>query len=146
MNNLVILNKESYDILFEKVFLKSSFFSKDFNQNFIPNIIQSVKELDSYINNDLITFKLEEKLIIYKKSKESNLSIILISEKHVFKKENITRIASFYLERIDKNISMNDLNIKNNISQNLKDFTISIIEELTVKFIENLRKNKLYSR
>ena len=134
MNNLLILNKENYEILYEKVFLKSSFFSKDFNQSFIPSenndkidIIQSIRDLDSFVLNDLITFKLEEKMIIYKKSKESNISIILISEKHVFKKENITRIAGLYIEKIDKSISKNDLNIKNILSQNLKDFTVSVL-------------------
>ena len=74
----------------------------------------------------MITFKLEDKLIIYKKSKDSFISLILISEKHVFKKENLTRIAGFYIDKIDKLLSKNEI-LKNIISLHLKDFTISVI-------------------
>ena len=79
---------------------------------------------------------------------------MLICDKHVFKKENLSRIASIYIDKIKTFMTKNDLSIKNTISLHLKDFTLSvnflikmkIIEDLTAKFIENLRKNKLFTR
>ena len=39
MNNILILNKDTYENISEKVFVKSSFLSNEFNQNFFPSIL-----------------------------------------------------------------------------------------------------------
>lgn len=149
MNNIVILNKNSYEILLDKTLQKNSMYnSKEFNQNLYANIINIVKNLDeTSVSLDYI-IKIDSKAISYRRSKDSYIALFIICEKKSFKKDSLTdmaRIFMDFLEKIilDKNETVNN---KKFMDFKMKEIINQIISDLTIKYIEYLRKNKLYCK
>jgi hypothetical protein len=152
MNNVFILNKETYEVIQEKVFQKNpnAFNAKDLNQNLFSDTIDLIKDLDLLNSNDYYILKLDNRNIIYRKSKELKLAILIISSKRALKRNSLLEVSKVYLQCIEQNMTTNSENLslskKNQIEFKAKEYTIKAIEELTIKFIENLRKNKLYAK
>ncbi len=155
MNNLLILNKENYDILIVKNFDRGSLYNaKEFDQTFFVNIIEIVKDMDQIGLNqpEYYIFKFDSKKnVIYRCSKESKFSILIICDRKSIKKASLIEISKYYLQHFEanfsKNIEISTLSKKNNTQYfNTKDYTKICIENLTVKFIEDLRKSKLYAK
>lgn len=152
MNNILLLNKETYEILYDKPLQKQSMFnSKEFNQNLFQNAIETIKDLDQMdLNSDYYALKVENnKTIIYRKSKSTKLAILITVDKKSFYRNNLIQLSDIYLKNSEKNV--NDNLINNNFKKNnnlfqTREFTIDAIEQLTINFIENLRKNKLYAK
>jgi len=154
MNNIVVLNKNSYEILSEKSLQSHSMYNqKEFNQNLYANIINIVKNLDeTSLSLDFI-IKIENKAIAYRRSKDSFISLFIISEKKYFKKDSLNDMSRIFMEFLEKMIL--EKNVSSNINQNnnkkffefgLKDIINQVISDLTIKYIEFLRKNKLYCK
>jgi hypothetical protein len=155
MNNLLILNKENYEIILDKTLQKHSMYNdKEFNQNLYTNIIELVKDMDQINSNysDYFFFKIEGgKNVIYKKSRETKLAVLIICDKKAIKKGNLIELSKVYLSGIEKlflnNLNENSLAKKTNMNLfHTKAFTLQVIEQLTIKHIEDLRNNKLYAK
>ena len=160
MNNIIVLNKDTYEILHDKTLNRHSMYNnKEFNQNLYLSILELIKDLDQISTqyNDFYMLKLDGgKSVVYRKSPDSKLAILIICEKKAIKRTNLIEMSKAYLVNIQKsfltqaneNIVSSALNKKNNFSTlfKTKEFTIQAIEDLTIKFIENLRKNKLYAK
>lgn len=153
MNNLIALNNETYEIIFDKILQKNSIYNnKEFSQISYSNLIELIKELVNLNKEaEYYILKFEGKNIIFKKSNRSKLGLIIISEQKAIKKENLIELSKVYLSNIEKVIA--DKSINSNLKKgdiipfiNTKDIILQAIEELTIKFIENLRKNKLYAK
>ncbi len=149
MNNIVILNKNSYEILVDKILQKNSMYNtKEFNQNLYLNIINIVKNLDeTSLSLDYIV-KVDSKAISYRRSKDSYISLFVICEKKYFKKDTLSDMARIFMQFLEKMILE-----KNETSNNKKFFDFKIkeiinqmISDLTIKYIEFLRKNKIYCK
>jgi hypothetical protein len=161
MNNLIILNKETFDVIFDKNLAKNNNNnSKDFTQNFYSHIIELIKDLDQMNLNttnsnsnatDYYILKLDNsKNVIYRKGK-NKFAILIICDKKIIKKQSLIEMSRVYLEGFEKNYinNMNDHTLKkstNFTNFKMKEFTMLAIEDITFKFIEILRKNKLYAK
>ena len=147
MNTILILNKQTFEILDEKNLVNNIFKT---NNNKDPMqysyLIELIKDLDqlntlSKPNDDCVTLKLDTgKSIVFRKSQTTNFAIVIICEKKCFKRQSLIIMSKILLNNISE--SNNDKKILINI----KDFIMQSIEELTLKFIDYLRTNKLYSK
>lgn len=149
MNNIVILNKNSYEILVDKTLQKNSMYnSKEFNQSLYANIINIVKNLDeTSLCLDYI-IKVDSKAITYRRSKDSYIALFIICEKKYFKKDSLSDMARIFMEYLEKLILENNetTNNKKFFDFKIKEIINQIISDLTIKYIEFLRKNKLYCK
>lgn len=149
MNNILILNKNSYEILVDKTLRKNSMYnSKEFNQNLYANLINIVKNLDeTSLSLDYI-IKVDSKAISYRRSKDSYIALFIICEKKFFKKASLSDMARVFMESLEKMILEKNepTNNKKFFDFKIKEIINQIISDLTIKYIEFLRKNKLYCK
>ena len=147
MDTLLVLNKNTFAIIAEKKIINYKFIQpQQINENAYREIIDLIKDLVELNNllkpsDDYVTMKLDTgKVIIYRQNPKNNLAVVLICEKKSYKKQSLSIISKILLD----NIIYDELN--QNISINVKDFGLQSIEELTTKFIDYLRSNKLYPK
>ena len=147
MDTLLILNKNTFDILEERKIVNSKFQEPSkINQNSYSEIIELIKDLVQLNNllkpsDDYVTMKLDTgKVIIYRQNPTNNLAIVLICEKKSYKKQSLTIISKILLD----NLTYDQINQRANFK--IKDFGLQSIEELTTKFIDYLRSNKLFPK
>ena len=147
MNTILVLNKTTYEILDEKIISKNTFVtpaSKDNSYSFLVDLIKDLDQLNnlsSSNNEDCISLKLDSgKIMIYRKSQNSNLSVVLICDKKSFKRQSLISMSKILLNNIHQDELSKKVTIKG------KDFAMQSIEELTVKFIDYLRTNKLFAK
>ena len=147
MDTLLILNKNTFEILEERKIVNSKFQeTSKINENSYTEIIELVKDLVQLNNllkpsDDYVTMKLDTgKVIIYRQNPTNNLAVLLICEKKSYKKQSLTIISKILLD----NIAYDELNRKSSFK--IKDFGLQSIEELTTKFIDYLRSNKLFPK
>ena len=138
--NVGVLKKDNYEIIQEKIFSKQT--SKDSNLG----MLEMLKDIDSLSLTDFFSVKIENKLIVYRKSKESKLSIIVQTDKNEFKTSQVVDMSRVILSILEKRYFSENLSKQHVIDLNLKDIFFGSIEELTVNFLEYLRKNKLFAR
>jgi hypothetical protein len=143
MNNFIIINKDTYEILNDKVLQKHSIYNnKEFNQNLYSNTFDLIKDLEQINCSEYYILKVESKTIIYRKTKETKVAIVIICDKESMKKQTLIELSKIYTQYIDNNNDINGTNLINNF----KDITLQGIEHLTTQFIDHLRKNKLYAK
>ena len=146
MNTILVLNKTTYEILDEKIISKNTFVtpaSKDNSYSFLVDLIKDLDQLNnlSSSNEDCISLKLDSgKIMIFRKSQTSNLSVVLICDKKSFKRQSLISMSKILLNNIQQDELSKKIIIKG------KDFSMQCIEELTVKFIDYLRTNKLFAK
>ena len=146
METILVLNKNSFEILEETKIVNYKFISQKGNENTYTEIIDLIKDLVQLNNllkpsDDYITMKLDSgKVITYRQSPKNILAVVIISEKKSYKKQSLIIMSKIILD----NITYEELNKK--ITFNIKDFGLQSIEELTTKFIDYLRGNKLYPK
>ena len=147
METLLILNKTTFAILDERKLLNYKFVSpKNINENQYTEILDLIKDLVQLNNllkpsDDYITMKLDTgKVIVYRQNPKNNLALVLICEKKSYKKQSLAIISKVLLDYITYDESNHKVNFK------IKDFGIQCIEELTTKFIDYLKTNKLYPK
>jgi len=148
MNILLIINQQTYEVLLEKSFIKNQVYSlKDHVSH--SNVIELLKDLDS-INSvsEHYVLKLEGgKNILYRKSRESKLGIVIYFDKNLIKRTSLVDLSRVYMQHVDKKFANEISKLQSsNIIFQTKEMTVAAIEDLTIKFIENLRKNKLYAK
>ena len=146
METILVLNKNSFEILEETIIVNYKFISQKSSENTYTEIIDLIKDLVQLNNllkpsDDYITMKLDTgKVITYRQNPKNILAVVLISEKKSYKKQSLIIMSKIILD----NIVYEELNKK--ITFNIKDFGLQSIEELTTKFIDYLRSNKLYPK
>jgi hypothetical protein len=148
MNNLLIINQETYEILLEKSLNKNPIYnSKDTHSH--SNVIELLKDLDS-INSasEHYVMKLEGgRNVLYRKSRESKLGLIIYFDKNLMKRNSLIDLSKVYIQNIDKKYASEISKLqRSNLVFHTKEMTVAAIEDLTIKYIENLRKNKLYAK
>ena len=147
MDTLLVLNKNTFAILAERKLVNFKFQSPSIsNENPYTEIIELIKDLVQLNNllkptDDYVTMKLDTgKSIIYRQNPNNNLSVVLICEKKSYKKQSLIIISKILLDNISYDELTQQLNFK------IKDFGLQSIEELTTKFIDYLRSNKLFPK
>ena len=160
MNTLLVINQQNFEIVLEKNFRKSQNTlnanlqqMREASQNYYSNIIGLIQDLeDLETNEEVFTLKFEGgKTVIYRKSKNSILAVLLISDQKIFPKSDLIEVSKIYLNGVEAIFHKNQSNIEIlktlNLSHfNFKEMTSKAIDEITIKFIENLRQNKLYAK
>jgi len=147
MNTILILNKQTFEILDEKN-LSNNIFKTNHNKDPLSYsyLIELIKDLDqlnnlSKPNDDCVTLKLDTgKSIVFRKSQTTNFAIVIICEKKCFKRQSLIVMSKILLNNISQTNNDNKINL------NIKEFIMQSIEELTIKFIDYLRTNKLYAK
>ena len=80
------------------------------------------------------------KVIIYRQNPKNSLAVILMCEKKSYKKQSLAIMSKILLDNL----------VYDEMSQKMifqtKEFGLQSIEELTTKFIDYLRSNKLYPK
>ena len=133
-------------ILIQKLLNYKFVSPKNINENQYTEILDLIKDLVQLNNllkpsDDYITMKLDTgKVIIYRENPKNNLAVILICEKKSYKKQSLIIISKILLDNISYDELTQQLNFK------IKDFGLQSIEELTTKFIDYLRSNKLFPK
>ena len=147
MDTLLVLNKNTFAIIAEKKIINYKFIQpQQINENAYTEIIDLIKDLVELNNllkpsDDYVTMKLDTgKVIIYRQNPKNNLAVVLICEKKSYKKQSLSIISKILLDNIIYNESNQKIDIK------VKEFGLQSIEELTTKFIDYLRSNKLYPK
>jgi hypothetical protein len=147
MDTLLIINKNNFSILAERKLVNFKFQAPSLsNENPYTEIIELLKDLVQLNNllkpsDDYVTMKLDTgKVIIYRQNPSNNLAVVLICEKKSYKKQSLTIISKILLDNISYDELTQQLNFK------IKDFGLQSIEELTTKFIDYLRSNKLFPK
>ena len=146
MNTILILNKTTYEILQEKIVTKNTFVtpnSKDNSYSFLIELIKDLDQLNSLTksNDDCVTLKLDSgKIMIFRKSQNTNLAVVLICDKKSFKRQSLILMSKILLNHIHQDELTKSISIKG------KDYALQSIEELTIKFIDFLRTNKLFAK
>ena len=147
MDTLLVLNKTTFAILAERKLVNYKFIiPQNINENQYTEIIDLIKDLVQLNNllkpsDDYITMKLDTgKVITYRQNPKNNLSVVLICEKKSYKKQSLAIISKVLLDFITYDESNHQIDFK------IKDFGLQCIEDLTTKFIDYLRLNKLYPK
>ena len=147
METLLLLNKNTFTILAERKLQNFKFITPPLsNENPYSEIIELIKDLVQLNNllkpsDDYVIMKLDTgKVVIYRQNPSNNLAVVLICEKKSYKKQSLTIISKILLD----NISYDELTQQPNFK--VKDFGLQSIEELTTKFIDYLRSNKLFPK
>jgi len=147
METLLLLNKNTFTILAERKLQNFKFITPPLsNENPCSEIIELIKDLVQLNNllkpsDDYVIMKLDTgKVVIYRQNPSNNLAVVLICEKKSYKKQSLTIISKILLD----NLSYDELTQQPNFK--VKDFGLQSIEELTTKFIDYLRSNKLFPK
>ena len=147
METLLLLNKNTFTILAERKLQNFKFITPPLsNENPYSEIIELIKDLVQLNNllkpsDDYVIMKLDTgKVVIYRQNPSNNLAVVLICEKKSYKKQSLTIISKILLD----NLSYDELTQQPNFK--VKDFGLQSIEELTTKFIDYLRSNKLFPK
>ena len=146
MNTVLIINKSTFEILQEKIIVKNTFVtpsSKDTSYSFLIDLVKDLDQLNTLTksNNDCVTLKLDSgKVMIFRKSQNTNLAVVLICDKKSFKRQSLVLMSKILLNHIHQDELTKSITIKG------KDYALQAIEELTVKFIDYLRTNKLFAK
>ena len=147
METLLLLNKNTFTILAERKLQNFKFIAPPLsNENPYSEIIELIKDLVQLNNllkpsDDYVIMKLDTgKVVIYRQNPSNNLAVVLICEKKSYKKQSLTIISKILLD----NLSYDELTQQPNFK--VKDFGLQSIEELTTKFIDYLRSNKLFPK
>ena len=147
MDTLLVLNKNTFAILAERKITNHKFTAPSIsNENPYTEILELIKDLVQLNNllkpsDDYITMKLDTgKVIIYRQNPSNNLAVVLICEKKSYKKQSLTILSKILLDNISYDELTHQMNFK------VKDFGLQSIEELTTKFIDYLRNNKLFPK
>ena len=147
METLLLLNKNTFTILAERKLQNFKFITPPLsNENPYSEIIELIKDLVQLNNllkpsDDYVIMKLDTgKVVIYRQNPSNNLAVVLICEKKSYKKQSLTIISKILLD----NLSYDELTQQPNFK--VKDFGLQSIEELTAKFIDYLRSNKLFPK
>lgn len=147
MDTLLVLNKNTFSILAERKLVNYKFQAPTIsNENPYSEIIELIKDLVQLNNllkpsDDYVTMKLDTgKVIIYRQNPSNNLAVVLICEKKSYKKQSLTILSKILLDNISYDELTHQFNFK------IKDFGLQSIEELTTKFIDYLRSNKLFPK
>jgi len=77
--------------------------------------------------SEYFVLKLEGKSIIYRKSKETNLALLVICEENSFKRANLVEMSKKYLTEFEKKSIMENLSKRNQIDYQFKNITINVI-------------------
>jgi hypothetical protein len=139
MNNFLILNKNTYEVKVDKPLKKNSIIN---NQALYNTIFELIKDLEQINPSDHYILKFDNKVVVYRKTKQTNLAVIIVCDKDSFKKQTLLELSKIYTIYIDKL----DDHDGSNLIKNFKDVTVQGIEHLTILFIEQLRKTKLYAK
>ena len=147
MDTMLLLNKNTFAIIAERKIMGNKFVQpQQTNENQYTEIIELIQDLVQLNNllkpsDDYVTMKLDTgKVIIYRQNPKNNLAVVLICEKKSYKKQSLAIMTKILLD----NIIYDELNQK--IIIRVKEFGLQSIEELTTKFIDYLRSNKLYPK
>ena len=147
MDTMLLLNKNTFAIIAERKIVGNKFVQpQQTNENQYTEIIELIQDLVQLNNllkpsDDYVTMKLDTgKVIIYRQNPKNNLAVVLICEKKSYKKQSLAIMTKILLD----NIIYDELNQK--IIIRVKEFGLQSIEELTTKFIDYLRSNKLYPK
>ena len=147
MDTILVLNKTNFAILAERKLVNYKFISpQNINENQYTDILDLIKDLVQLNNllkpsDDYITMKLDTgKVIAYRQNPKNNLAVVIICEKKSYKKQSLSIISKVLLDFI----TYDELN--HQIIFKIKDFGLQCIEDLTTKFIDYLRINKLYPK
>ena len=147
MDTLLVLNKNTFEIISERKVVNYKFVDPPkTNDNPYSEIIDLIKDLVQLNNllkpsDDYVTMKLDTgKVIAYRQNPKNILAVVLICEKKSYKKQSLTIMTKILLD----NIIYDELNQK--MVFKIKEFGLQTIEELTTKFIDYLRNNKLYPK
>ena len=148
---MIFLNKETYSTLYEKNFTNKT---KEQEDVFFQTVIQLIKDMDQLDgkNSEFIAIKLDSgRNIFYCKSLETKFSVLILSDKNSYKKQTLLEISRSMLNGFIQftNTQENSNLLKSNkpmININIKKLAKCAIEEITYKFIDNLKKNKLFTK
>ncbi|MCQ2819297.1 MAG: hypothetical protein MJ252_18695 [archaeon] len=146
MNSVLILNKETFEILQEKQIVQNTFQSKASTDPSNASLIELVKDLDQLNTltkcaDESVTLKLDNgKTIIFRKSENTNLAVLIICEKKSYKRQSLILLSKILLNHIRQDELTKSISIKG------EEFAMQAIEELTIKFIDYLRLNKLFAK
>ena len=113
MNNIVILNKLTYEILLDKTLHKQSYNYKEYSQIFNTNVINIIKNLDETSSSLDYIIKLDNKAITYRRSNDTFISIFCVCDKKSYKKDSLEDIARVFLDFLEKMVH-EDINISKN--------------------------------
>ena len=137
MDTLLILNKNTFEILEERKIVNSKFQEPSkINQNSYSEIIELIKDLVQLNNllkpsDDYVTMKLDTgKVIIYRQNPTNNLAIVLICEKKSYKKQSLTIISKILLD----NLTYDQINQRANYFLNF--FILILIQKLQIQFYQ----------
>lgn len=143
MLSITLINNDNYDIIQEKYFVKNT--NKE--QNLITlNTIEIIKDIGLLSNSNNITLKVDNNLIIFVKSKESKLSILIQFENIRYNSTDAIDISKSILGILEKRYFTENVNKIYVIDLNLKEILFASIEDITASFLEMLRKNKLFAK
>lgn len=151
MKSITLLKKDNYEIIQDKAFqskTKQEYSNKEFTSKEFSNlsILEMIKDIDSLSLTDFFSIKVDNRLIIYRKSKESKLAVILTTDKDQFNSSQVINMSKVILSILEKKYFSETLNKQHVIDYNLKEILIGCIEDLTVSFLEYLKANKLYAK
>jgi len=82
--------------------------------------------MESFNSSEYFVVKLDGKTIMYRKSKETNLGLLLICEENSFKRANLVEMSKKYLSEFEKKTIMDNLTKKNQIDYQFKNITINV--------------------
>ena len=147
METILVLDKTTFEIFSEIKLVNNSFENipvTSSNQSYVEiiELIKDLVELNKLLkpSDDYVIMKLDTgKVVIYRQSPNNNLAVIMICVKKSYKKQSLTILSSIVLNTIT-------YEMPRQISFKVKDFCLQGIEELTTKFIDYLRGNKLFPK
>ena len=147
METILLLDKGTFQIFSEIKLVNNTFESIPVtSNNSYIEIIELIKDLVQLNNllkpsDDYVIMKLDTgKVVIYRQNPNNNLAVIMICVKKSYKKQSLTILSAIILNTVSFNEMTNQVSFKT------KDFCLQGIEELTTKFIDYLRGNKLFPK
>ena len=147
METILLLDKGNFTIFAEIKLVNNTFESIPINSNnSYMEIIELIKDLVQLNNllkpsDDYVIMKLDTgKVVIFRQNPNNNLAVIMICVKKSYKKQSLTILSAIILNTVSFNEMTNQVSFKT------KDFCLQGIEELTTKFIDYLRGNKLFPK
>lgn len=147
METILVLDKTTFEIFSEIKLVNNTFENTPVtscNHAYVEiiELIKDLVELNKLLkpSDDYVIMKLDTgKVVIYRQNPNNNLAVIMICVKKSYKKQSLTILSSIVLNTINSEMPRQ-------ISFKVKDFCLQGIEELTTKFIDYLRGNKLFPK
>lgn len=141
MISLVLLKSDDHEIIQEK------FFNKKINVEYESRyLIDMISDIESFMINDYLSMNIENKTIVYRRSKESKLAIILQAESDKFKTNSLIILSSSMLGILEKKYFSDTLTKQTVIENNFNEIFFSSVEDLTIDFLDHLKKHKLFTK